>query len=548
MLSRYIGRLKAEFCGYNLKRFMGDLMAGLTVCAVALPLALAFGVSCGATAAAGLITAIIAGIVISALSGASYQISGPTGAMSAVLITIVAKDGGQLNGVFLVSLIAGIFLLMMGIFKLGRLVSIIPHSVMVGFTSGIAIIIAMGQIDNFFGTKSSGSSIIEKLGSYGKNGFAPNMPTFFVGLFVIAVMVLWPKKWNERVPSSLVAIILAAVVSAILSLDVKQVGEIPRTLLLDNRLNLFNIDFKSIPTYFSSAVTVAALGMIESLLCGASASNMKNESFDADIELVGQGIGNILIPFFGGVPATAAIARTSVAIKSGGQTRLTGVFHALFLLASMFLLGGVMSKLPMAALSGVLMVTAFRMNAWSEIKSMFKMGFKSEITQFLVTMIATVIFDLTAAIIIGIVFSLVAFLSKAIDIDVNFSRVESDRMPEIDVTNCKHTVVAYITGVVFFANFEKLESALKEMPKSRCVIFSMRGVSVMDSTAAKSFLNMLETYRNEGKEILLCGVNPNVKSILERAGAYDILSEEAFHWSVDKALLKRAEVFAMQTA
>ncbi|MDD4699864.1 MAG: SulP family inorganic anion transporter, partial [Oscillospiraceae bacterium] len=525
MLSRYVKRMQTEFHGYNLNRLIGDLMAGLTVCAVALPLALAFGVSCGATAAAGLITAIIAGIVISALSGASYQISGPTGAMSAVLITIVAKDGGQLNGVFLVSLMAGIVLLVLGVFKLGRLVSVIPHPVIVGFTSGIAIIIAMGQIDNFFGTTSSGTSIIEKLASYGKNGFVPYMPSMLIGLFVVAVMILWPKKWNAKVPSSLVAIILAAIVSAVFSLDVAQVGEIPKTLLPPNRLDLSSLDFKAIPSYFSAAITVAALGMIESLLCGASASNMKNESFDADIELVGQGIGNILIPFFGGVPATAAIARTSVAIKSGGQTRLTGVFHAMFLLASMFLLGGVMSQLPMAALAGVLMVTAFRMNEWSEIKSMFKMGFKSEILQYSVTMLATVVFDLTVAIIIGIVFSLLAFLSKAIDIDVNFSRVESDRMPEVDVANCKHTVVVYITGAVFFANFEKLQSELKEMPKSRCIIFSMRGVSVIDATAAKSFLGILESYRNEGKEILLCGVNPNVKTILDRAGVDEILGE-----------------------
>ena len=190
MLSRYVNRMQTEFRGYNFKRLMADLMAGLTVCAVALPLALAFGVSCGATAAAGLITAIIAGIVISALSGASYQISGPTGAMSAVLITIVAKDDGQLNGVFWVSIMAGIILLILGVFKLGRLVSVIPHPVIAGFTSGIAIIIAMGQIDNFFGTTSKGTSIIEKLAYYGKNGLVPYIPSILIGLFVVSVMIL----------------------------------------------------------------------------------------------------------------------------------------------------------------------------------------------------------------------------------------------------------------------------------------------------------------------------------------------------------------------
>lgn len=401
MFRNFAGILKREFAGYNASKLAQDALAGVTVAAVALPLALAFGVSCGADAAAGLITAIIAGIVISALSGASFQISGPTGAMTAVLITIVARY--QLQGVFIVSLLAGVILLLCGIFRLGKLVSYIPGPVVTGFTSGIAVIIALGQVDNFFGTFSEGENALAKLASYGELGFAPNWQAMLVGLLVIIIMVIYPKKWNARVPSSLVSIIIVGILSNLLGFEVASVGEIPRTLLPAVRLNLGEVEWSAIANFISPAFTIAALGMIESLLCGASASRMKDEPFDANQELLAQGVGNILIPFFGGVPATAAIARTSVAIKAGCQTRLTGIFHAVGLLACMFLLGPIMAKLPLAALAGVLIVTAWRMNEWHEIKEMFGKKIWVAIIEFAVTMICTVVFDLTIAIIVGVV-------------------------------------------------------------------------------------------------------------------------------------------------
>lgn len=337
MIKDYWKDLKREFHGYNAKLFSKDLMAGLTVTAVALPLALAFGVSSGASAAAGLITAIIAGLVISIFSGASFQISGPTGAMTAVLITIVAKY--QMQGVFIACLIAGIILLLFGLFKIGNLVSFIPMPVVTGFTSGIAIIIALGQIDNFCGTTSVGDSALMKLFSYTTLGFSPNWFAVLTGLLVVAIMVFYPKKWNNIVPSSLVAIIVAALVSNGFGFDVATVGEIPQTLLPEQRLTIAGIDWAVAKELIAPAFTIAMLAMIESLLCGSAAARMKKEPFNADRELVAQGIGNILIPFFGGVPATAAIARTSVAIKSGGVTRLTGIIHAVGLLLSMFCSG-----------------------------------------------------------------------------------------------------------------------------------------------------------------------------------------------------------------
>lgn len=281
-------------------------MAGLTVCAVALPLALAFGVSSGASAAAGLVTAIVAGVVIALLGGASYQVSGPTGAMSAVLVGIVARYG--LQGVFLAYFAAGALLLAAGLLRLGKLISFIPMPVIMGFTSGIALVIALGQVDNFFGTVSEGSTNLEKLASYARLGFHPQWQPVLIGALVVAVMVLWPKKWGARVPGSLVGIVLATVVATAAGFDqLALVGDIPRTLLLDERLDLTALDLSMLSGLASPIVTIAALAMIESLLCGASASRMKGEAFNADQELIAQGVGNMVLPLLGGALPKAGV-------------------------------------------------------------------------------------------------------------------------------------------------------------------------------------------------------------------------------------------------
>ncbi len=543
MVKNYIKMLRNEFSGYNASKLIKDLLAGLTVAAVALPLALAFGVASGANAAAGLITAIIAGIVISALSGASFQISGPTGAMSAVLITIATNEAIGLNGVFLVCIIAGIILLVCGIFRLGKLVSLIPRPVITGFTSGIAVIIALGQIDNFFGTTSQGSSAIDKLISYGTLGFKPHLWTLLLGLIVVIIMLVWPKKWNAKVPSSLIGIIVSTVIYVIFRFDgVATVGEIPKTLFLEDRLSFAGFNLDTLSALLPSAITVAALGMIESLLCGASASRMKNEPFDANIELIAQGAGNILIPFFGGVPATAAIARTSVAIKSGAQTRLTGIFHALWLLAAMFLLGSVMALVPMSALGGVLIVTAWRMNEWHAIKYMFGKKFIGAILQFLITMIATVVFDLTVAIIIGIVFSLMVFVKNAAHLEVTSEKVEASRLTPRGTLGAGHedSAVVYVTGDLFFANIGKLSAMLADRHEKE-IIVSLRGVPDIDISSVETLEEWCRELCADGRRFILCGMNERVNTVLKRSGMYEEFGEECFFASIDKALLSDAE-------
>ena len=538
MIHRYFESLKREFSGYNAAALMNDMMAGLTVCAVALPLALAFGVSSGATAAAGLVTAIVAGVVMALLGGASYQISGPTGAMSAVLVAIVASHG--LQGVFFACFAAGILLLLAGVFKLGRLISFIPMPVIMGFTSGIAIIIAMGQIDNFFGTVSEGTGNLEKLASYGRLGFHPQLASVLIGLLVVAVMLVWPKKWGARVPGSLVGIVAATAVSAVAGLnDLPTVGDIPRTLLLADRLQLSGLSLSMAEELMSPIVTIAALGMIESLLCGASAARMKGEPFDADQELIAQGVGNILLPLFGGVPATAAIARTSVAVKSGQQTRLTSVFHSLFLLASMFLLGGVMARLPLAALAGVLMVTAWRMNDWEGIRYVFRRGFKSGISQFLITMVATVVFDLTTAIILGVVYSAILYMAKSSHIRIGFSDIDARKVRRVEGGEevLRTSGVAYITGPLFFGAVDEFNHRMAELPAYDHVILSMRGMPSVDVSGVQAMLELCQRLRNEGKSVACCGLSDLVRTYFDRAGITELLGEDAYFWSADQAIM-----------
>lgn len=540
---RYVSRLKTEFAGYNGKKFGKDLLAGITVAAVALPLALAFGVSSGADAAAGLVTALMAGLIMGVFSGASYQISGPTGAMSAILISLVAQYG--LNGVFIACLISGVILLVCGIFKLGGIVSFIPTPVITGFTSGIAVIIALGQVNNLTGLVSEGESTIDKIISYFTLEQHLNVTSLLIGCAVILFMFIYPKKLNGIVPSSLMAIILATAANFIFKFDVAVVGEIPKTLFLENRLDLTEVDWSQINNLIVPAISIAALGLIESLLCGASAGRMKNEPLDSDIELVAQGLGNIIIPFFGGVPATAAIARTSVAIKAGGQTRLTSVIHSVVLLLSMFLLGGVMSEIPLSALAGVLIVTAVRMNEFEVIKDIFGRKIKTAMFQFLITMVATVIFDLTIAILIGILFSVIMFVLKVSEMTVNISDIHTENMNADEKTLAKYkkTKVAYITGPLYFGTANKLGQRLQEVVTNdeEYVIFSVRGVPIADLSGVNAFSELCDELTSQGKKIYFSCVNPAVSEMFARCGLEEKIGKDNFFWSTDKVLEKMAQ-------
>lgn len=537
----WLALLRGEFKGYTAAAFQKDVLAGLTVAAVALPLALAFGVASGADAAAGLVTAILAGVVIGALSGAPYQISGPTGAMSAVLIVLASRYG--LQGMFLAGFLSGLMILALGVFRLGRVVSLIPAPVISGFTSGIAVIIAIGQIDNLFGIKTpAAENVLEKLSSYAQPGLAPNLLAVLLAVIVMLAMVAWPRlPFGRQVPGSLVGIVFATLASSLAGWDVPVIGSIPRTILLENRLRLDAIPWGEMGRLVVPAMSLAALGAIESLLCGAVAGNMTGIRMHNSVELAAQGIGNILIPFFGGVPATAAIARTSVNIKSGGVTRMVSMIHGLVLAVSALALARVIGRVPLAALAGVLLVTAWRMNEWHAIRFYFQRRLKHAIAAFVITLLATVLLDLTQAIVIGFGISTLIFMAQMSDLHIGRQTADLERMAAAghNFVHPQHSIaVYYISGPLFFAAARKLiEEIEKHDLPSSTLILSMRGVPLVDATGVEVLRELLKRQRDGGGELLLAAVQPRVDGLLERMGFMDEIGCERVFWSSDRAIL-----------
>src|SRR5262245_61947735 len=530
---------RREFVDYSWPIFRRDLLAGLTVGAVGLPLALAFGVASGADAAAGLVTAILAGVVIAGLGGAAFQISGPTGAMSAVLIVLAQRYG--LAGIWVAGLMAGVFLLLLGLFRLGRYIAFIPSPVITGFTSGIALIIAIGQIDNFLGiTTPKAENNLSKLLGYFTHPIMPDWHAVVLALIVMLVMIGLPRL-TKAVPGSLVGIALATVVSVLAGWQVPEIGSIPRTILLEQRLTLASIPWDALPNLLPAAISIAALGGIESLLCGAVGATMTGKPLDSNQELIGQGIGNLLIPFFGGVPATAAIARSSVGIKSGGITRVVSFVHAGVLLLSVFALGPLISRIPLAALAGVLMITAWRMNEWESIHFFVNARLKHALAGVLVTMIATVALDLTQAILIGIAISALIYIRQSAgSAGVTDEAVDLERLRLIGhrlMTTDPAIHIYYLTGPLFFGTVHTVLEAFETARDYRAPSISMRGVPRIDAMGAPALAQIVEEQHARGGTVCFSGLQPGVREMFARTKLLDLVGEGRIFWSADQAIV-----------
>ena len=537
LIKDYISDLQDEFKGYNLSSLQQDFSAGVTVAAVSLPLALAFGVASGVDAASGLIAAIVASFVIGTFSSAPYHISGPTGTMTAVLIPLVARHG--VEAVFLTGLFASILLLSAGILRFGKLVYYLPAPVVTGFTSGISLIIAMGQVGNLLGMRASGTTTLSRFFSIFSNGFSPNWLSLLLGLMVMAIMIYWPQKWGKKLPASLAGIFIALAVSfplQLLGVPIDVVGDIPKTMLHESRLTLnllMNADYEVV---FLPALSVASLIMIESLLCGVACGRMTSRKSSGDRELIAMGIGNLIIPFLGGVPATSAVARSSVAIRSGCQTRLTSVFQGVALLTSMFLLGPLMSRIPLAALAGVLIVAAWRMNEWGTIQFIFGRKFIRASGQFLTTLLCTVIFDLSVAIAGGIIFAVVAFLAEISNVEISIKNVKASDLGQ-EANPGRAATVIYITGTIFFGSVQAVADELEKVTGD-VLILSLIGVPHVDTSAVQCLLNFYEKRQPEGATILFAGANTRVKGILDKAGFTAVVGEDAFFPNSYEAIQK----------
>lgn len=540
--------LRTEFSGYDQVAARRDLTAGLTVAAVALPLALAFGVASGSTPAAGLVTAIVGGFLIGLLGGAPYQISGPTGAMSAVLITIAHQQG--LRGLWIAGVMAGVLILIIGMLRLGRIVNLIPAPVITGFTSGIALVIFIGQIDNFLGVETpvEHRSIL-KLAGYVREPLPPvNWQAIASGLIVIATMLLLPRvKPLHAIPAALAGIALATGVAWALDWNAETIGSIPRGIILDDRLLPNRSDLDMVPSLFVPALAIGMLGTIESLLCGIVGGRMTGRKLEVNQELIAQGIGNIVLPFVGGVPATAAIARTSVGVKAGGVTRMVSIVHSITLLLGALFLGTLLGEIPLAALSGVLFVTAWRMNEWHAIRYYWRHRLVGAMAAFFGTMLATIALDLTQAIVIGLGLSLVLFLRQASQLDVKSAPVRWAELG-IDASRAPDATVIYISGPLFFGSVNQLVEWIESSPFSRILIMSMRGVPMADVSSVQAIEHIWRTHVQQGGTIYLSGLQPAVRKTFEHTGFIGNLGEQHIFWSADQAISRLAELTRLQEA
>ena len=534
-----------EFKGYNASKFLKDVLAGITVAAVALPLAIAFGSSTveglgpsytSFGVIAGMITAIFAGLVMGALGGGSFQISGPTGAMTVVLGSILAKNGVQ--GMFMATMLAGVILLVAGIFRFGKLIQFIPRPVIVGFTSGIAVVIALGQLGNCFGIGLQGENVVQKVVYLFQHIQESNWKAIVLTVVATAIIFIYPKKLSKYVPGSLVSLIIVTLLCLIPGLNkgaVDTIGTIKGTLINSEVLNFKAINGEMLISLISPAFTIAVLGMIESLLCGVCASKMKNEPFDSNVELVAQGVGNIVIPFFGGVPATAAIARTAVAVKSGGQTRITSIMQSIVLIVCIFALPSVIAIIPKAALAGVLFATAWKMNEWKAIKEYFSKKKIEAIILYIVTLVCTVLLDLTYAILIGVVLSLIIMVINT-KVKIEVSPIEKKYL---NVNETKETAIVYVTGSLFFANAGELEKQVKLIINNfENFIFVFRGVTYLDVSSIEALTEMIEMLNTNNKQYEFTGVSENIYKKLEKDGFTKLVGEQNFYKSLDRLLLK----------
>ncbi|GEM48753.1 SulP family inorganic anion transporter [Deinococcus cellulosilyticus] len=520
---------KKELQGYNSRSFQQDLLSGLTVGVVALPLALAFGVTSGAGATAGLITAIIAGILASVFGGSRYQITGPTGAMTVVLIPVIAQFG--LEKVFVVGLMAGVLLLLFGLLRIGRMVNLIPWPVITGFTNGIAVIIFLQQLPSFLGLKATSGESILRSSAEVLQRFAQSPQWTPVGLtaLTVAIVLVWPRV-SKKIPGSIVALLVVTGLSLILQLDVPRIGAIPSSLPSPT---LPQMQWSDLNVLFSAALAVAVLSALESLLSAVVADGMTlKDHHDPDRELIGQGIAMFAAPFFGGIPSTGAIARTAVNVRSGGQTRMVGVIHALFLLVVVLFLGKYASVIPLAVLGGILMVTAYRMLEFEAIRSLAR-STKSDFVTMLVTTIITIAFDLILAIEIGLAVAGVLFIQRMIrslslePIDVVQNTPSN---PNIDPHLLQKRVLAYrVDGPLFFGVAGWFIENLTSYTDIDVIILRMRRVKTLDASGAHALEAIWHELKGRGITLLFSGVQKQPLDLLEKMGLLEDLGMQGKH-------------------
>lgn len=541
--------LIASLKNYNKETFMADLMAGVIVGIVALPLAIAFAIASGVSPEKGIITAIVAGFAVSAFGGSRVQIGGPTGAFIVIIYGIIQQYG--IEGLTIATILAGIFLLLLGFFRLGTIIKYIPYPIVVGFTSGIALTIFTTQIKDLFGLNISQvpADFIEKWWVYIQNFGTIDLWSTLVGVLSVVVIAITPR-FSKKIPGSLIAIVLMTLAAYLLKTyagitSIETIGDrfTIKSELPDAEVPV--ITWISIKQLISPAITIAVLGAIESLLSATVADGVIGHRHNSNQELVGQGIANIISPIFGGIPATGAIARTMTNINNGGRTPIAGLIHAGVLLLIFLFLMPLAQYIPMSCLAGVLVIVSYNMSGWRTFKQLLKNP-KSDVTVLLITFFLTVIFDLTVAIEIGLVIACLLFMRRVIETtEVSVITDEINSADEDDAADLNEeqlvvpagVEVYEINGPYFFGvanKFEEVMSQLGDQPKVR--IIRMRKVPFIDSTGIHNLTNLCEMSHKENIHIILSGVNEQVHAALEKSNFYALLGKESICPNIDVAL------------
>lgn len=534
---------------YSREKFIADLMAGIIVGIVALPLAIAFGIASGVTPEKGLITAIVGGFIVSALGGSSVQIGGPTGAFIVIVFGII--QGYGLEGLAIATAMAGALLVLMGLFRLGGIIKFIPYPIVVGFTSGIALTIFTTQIKDLLGltVDKLPADCLSQWAVYFQHLDSINPISLLIGVGSILIIAVMPKI-SRKIPGSLVAIIVMTAVAYLL----KEVGGISGIETIGDRFNISNeipdpqplhINMETINQLLSPAFTIAILCAIESLLSATVADGAISEHHNSNTELIGQGVANIVVPFFGGIPVTGAIARTMTNINNGGRTPVAGIIHALVLLAIFLLLMPLIELVPMACLAGVLVIVAYNMSGWRTVRSLLRNP-KSDIAILATTFILTVVFNLTIAIEIGMLLAVLLFLRRVSEnVQVSVLRDELDvaqgtEMAQHETLNIAKGVEVYeINGPFFFGVATKFDEVMREMGDKPVVrIIRMRKVPFIDSTGLHNLQILVESSHREGIRVILSGVNPSVQETLRKSGLNQIVGNENICDHISKAVEK----------
>ena len=549
-------RLFSTLKNYSKETFMSDLMAGIIVGIVALPLAIAFGIASGVSPEKGIITAIIAGFIISLLGGSKVQIGGPTGAFIVIIYGIIQQYGEA--GLIVATLMAGILLILLGVFKLGAIIKFIPYPIIVGFTSGIAVTIFTTQIADIFGLNFGGEKVpgdfIGKWIIYFRHFDTVNWWNAVVSILSIIIIAITPR-FSKKIPGSLIAIIVVTIGVYVLKTyaGIDSIDTIGDRFTIKSELPeaaIPTLNWEAIKDLFPVAITIAVLGAIESLLSATVADGVTGDKHDSNTELIAQGTANLITPLFGGIPATGAIARTMTNINNGGKTPVAGIIHAIVLLLILLFLMPLAQYIPMACLAGVLVIVSYNMSEWRTFKALLKNP-KSDVTVLLITFFLTIIFDLTIAIEVGLVIACILFMRRVMETtEISVIKDEIDPNDELDIAVCEeHLIIPAgvevyeINGPYFFGiatKFEETMAQLGDRPKVR--IIRMRKVPFIDSTGIHNLTSLCKMSQKEKITIVLSGVNEKVHKTLEKSGFYELLGKQNICPNINVALDRAKEI------